>query len=136
MGQATADKPMTAAEKKKAAKAESNGHGEPANIDLGPQNVHDGDPDETGEDVAQSASGAATQLSFAVGGKRPTTSGLRLVGGKLDIEQMFSKGEKVVLQIEAEIRAVEFVDQVDGATGQVIGSERRHKASIVGVSVV
>lgn len=131
---ATAEKPQTAAEKKKA--AEQNGHGEAENIDLGPQDVHAGDPDETGEDVAQSASGAPVQLGFQMTGKRPTAAGLRLVGGKLDVDQQFHKGQKIELQIVAEIREVAFVDQVDGATGQVIGSERRHKAHIVGVSVL
>jgi hypothetical protein len=88
--------------------------------------IHDGD-----DDAPKSASGAAVQLSFTVGGKKPTTSGVRLVGGKLDIERQFLKGETIVLRIEAVIGEVSFIDQHDAATGQVVGAERRHKARIV-----
>jgi hypothetical protein len=140
MSAATADKPKATGRKKGAAESNGSGTVEEAHAalgtdvqsDPGPQQVHDGDPDETGDEVPL----PGLQLSFAVGGKRPTTSGLRLVGGKLDIEQVFSKGQTIELRIEAEIREVSFIDQVDAATGQVIGSERRHKAHIVGVSVL
>jgi hypothetical protein len=93
-----------------------------------PQDVYDGDE----PDVLIVGSG---QLSFSVGGKRPTTSGLRLVGGKLDVEGSFTKGETVVLRVEAVVGEVAFIDQVDAKTDQVVGCERRHKARIRAVSV-
>lgn len=99
-------------------------------IDPDAQDVHDGDAD---VDVVIAGSG---QLSFTVGGKRPTTSGLRLVGGKLDVEGSFTKGETVALRIEAVVGEVAFIDQVDAKTDQVVGCERRHKARIRAVSVI
>lgn len=143
MSAATADKPKATGRKKGA--AESNGSGTVeeahaalgtgANIDLGPQDVHDGDELREPDEAPESASGAPVQLSFGMAGKKPTTSGLRLTGGKLDIVQQFSKGQTVVLHIEAVIGEVAFIDQIDSSTGQVVGCERRHKARVVGCSV-
>lgn len=135
MAAGTAEKPKTTAPKTNGradidAAHKALGTSIEGGIDPGPQDPHDGDPDETG------AGTPAIQLSFAMAGKKPTTAGLRLVGGKLDIDQQFAKGQKIELRIEAEIREVAFVDQVDGATGQIIGSERRHKAHIIGVAVL
>jgi hypothetical protein len=132
MGAATAEKPMTAAEKKKA--AEQNGHVEAENIDLGPQDVHEGDPDETGEDVAQSASGAPVQLGFQVGGKKPTGSQVRLVGGKVDVPGKYLKGQTQVFRVTVKFGEVAFVDLEDKETGQVIGCDRRQKGRIVAIA--
>lgn len=96
--------------------------------------IHDGDELE-GAGTTLPDTERAMSLGFDVGGKKPTSAGLRLVGGKLDIDRSFKKGEKIVLRIEAEVGELAFVDQRDGKTGQVIGCERRHKARIVGVSV-
>ena len=74
------------------------------------------------------------QLSFDVGGKRVTSSELKLVGGKLEVEGQFEKGELVVLRLEAIVGEVAFVDSTDSKTGQVVGCARRHKARIVNVS--
>lgn len=93
-----------------------------ANIDLGPQDVYDGDEEATGP----------LQLSFAVGGKQPTCSALTMIGGKLDIAESFRKGQKIVLRVELEVGEVAFKDQTDAKTGQVVGCERRHKARVVG----
>lgn len=133
MPEATAEKPN-----QKAAKANGRadidaahaalGTGVQDGIDAGAQDVYDGDAD-----VVIAGSG---QLSFTVGGKRPTTSGLRLVGGKLDVEGSFTKGETVALRIEAVVGEVAFIDQVDAKTDQVVGCERRHKARIRAVSVI
>jgi hypothetical protein len=92
--------------------------------------IHDGNDGESLPDTAR-----AMSLGFKVAGKQPTSAGLRLVGGKLDIEQQFLKGQKIVLRVEAEVGEIAFIDQHDPATGQVVGCERRHKARIVGVSV-
>lgn len=75
------------------------------------------------------------QISLQVGGKRPTSTSLRVVGGAVDVEQEFAKGQTVVIRMEAEITEVAFVDQRDQRTGQVVGCERRHKARPVEVSV-
>lgn len=101
-----------------------------ASVDMGPQDVHEGDPDVTGDAPVR-----GTQLTFNVGGKKPTVSGLRLVGGKVDVDGTFAKGEKVVFRVEAVVGEIAFVDQTDPKTGQVIGCERRHKCRITGVSV-
>lgn len=94
--------------------------------------IHDGDDD--GEPLPDTP--RAISLGFKVAGKQPTSAGLRLVGGKLDIEQQFLKGQKIVLRIEAEVGEIAFVDQHDPATGQIVGCERRHKARIIGVDVL
>lgn len=107
---------------------EALGTGIDGGIDNGPQDVHAG-----GDDDDAPAGG---QLSFAVGGKRPTVSGLRLVGGKVDVEGSFAKGQKIVFRVEAEVGEIAFIDQHDPKTRQVIGCERRHKARIVGVNVI
>lgn len=78
--------------------------------------------------------GSDGQLSFEVGGKRVTSSELKLVGGKLEVEGQFAKGERAVLRVEIEVGEVAFVDSRDGKTGQVVGCARRHKARIVNVS--
>lgn len=96
-------------------------------IDPGPQDPHDGDDDE--------ATGPL-QLSFAVGGKKPTCSALTMVGGKLDIPESFRKGQKIVLRVELEVGEVGFKDQTDPKTGQVVGCERRHKARVIGHSLL
>lgn len=107
----------------------------PAGTDPGhddePQDVHEG-----GAAGGELSIGGDGQLSFEVGGKRPTTSSLRLVGGRVDISGQFAKGERIRLYVECEVRSIEFRDETDKATGQVVGSERRHKAAITGVERV
>lgn len=78
--------------------------------------------------------GGSGQLSWNVGGERPSTASLRLVGGRVDIEGEFKKGERIVLRVECEVREVAFKDETDKATGQIVGCERRHKAAITGVA--
>jgi hypothetical protein len=93
-------------------------------IDVGPQDVYDGD-----DEVPMQ------QLSFQVGGKRPTSTGLRLTGGKVDVPGSFMKGSKLVLRVEVRVGEVAFVDEHDPKTGQIIGCQRRHKARILNVAV-
>lgn len=145
MAGATAEKPKKAADKTAEKDKASNGRGaideahkalgtKPdevpgASIDLGPQDVHAGDPDET--DVPQSASGAPVALTFNVGGKKPTTTTLRVMGGRLDTDRVLQKGQKVHVSMVLVVGEVAFVDQTDTATDQVVGCERRHKARII-----
>lgn len=142
MSAATAEKPMTAAEKRAAKKAaESNGRAAideahkalGTNIDTGPQDVHGGDPDETG-DVPQSASGAPVALTFDVGGKKPTAAQVRIVGGKVDAPGQYRKGQVVEFRICVKFGEVAFVDLEDKETGQVIGCDRRQKGRIVEIA--
>jgi hypothetical protein len=98
-----------------------------SNIDTGPQDVHDGDDAPLPSQLAM-----FTEL---VGGKATTSNTTRLVGGKIEVDRDFKKGEKVKFLITAEIGSVAFVDQRDGKTGQVIGAERRHSARILNVQV-
>lgn len=137
MSAATAEKPV--AGKKKAAdraaideahKALGTEPGEVpgANIDLGPQDVHAGD------EVPQSASGAPVQLGFEVGGKKPTGSQVRLVGGKIDVPGNYKKGQVVSFRVDVKFGEIAFVDLEDKETGQVIGCDRRQKGRIVAIA--
>lgn len=71
------------------------------------------------------------QLTFDVGGKAPDGSTLRVVGGRIEIPGEFEKGDMLKIEMLVEVRAVEFADEVDKKTNQVVGCERRHKASPV-----
>lgn len=104
--------------------------GEVPGVDLGPQDVHDGDGLDAG-----GGEPVVAQLSFAVGGKKPTSTALTLVGGKIEVGESFQKGQRIRLEIVAEVGEVAFVDQRDAKTGQVIGCERKHKARILSVMV-
>lgn len=90
----------------------------------------------TAERPAAPEGGQQRQLTFDVGGKRPTTQGLRLVGGRIEIDETFKKDEKAVLRVEIEVNEIAFVNQRDPQTGEVVGCERRQKARIVGVERV
>lgn len=92
--------------------------------------------DETQDEQALVLAGSDGQLSLNVGGKRPTTSSLTLTGGKFDVEGQYKKGEIVVVQIEAVVGEVAFIDLTDSKTNQVVGCARRHKARIVGRTVL
>jgi hypothetical protein len=73
------------------------------------------------------------QISLFAGGNEPTTTSVRLTGGKIDLPGEYEKGERIVLRVEAIVREVDFVDLVDPKTGDVNATERRHKARITGV---
>jgi hypothetical protein len=101
------------------------------------QNPDDFDPDEgalpTGDLVVE----AGGQLTLSVGGgKQPTSSTLRLVGGRIEVDGQYGKGEAVVLRIEAVVNEVAFKDEHDAKTGQVVGCARNHRARITGIAVV
>lgn len=92
---------------------------------------------EQAEPTSELVISAGGQLTLNVGGgKQPTTSTLRLVGGKIEVDGQFEKGETVVVRIEAKVNEVGFKDQEDSKTGQVVGCERRHRARITGIAVV
>lgn len=103
-----------------------------------PTGADDGQLDES-EPVADRdddlyVEGSSGQLSLKVGGgKEPTQSSIRFLGGKLDVEGEFKKGEVVRVLIEARVNEVAFVDREDPKTRQVTGVERRHRARIVAI---
>lgn len=75
--------------------------------------------------------GTDGQLTFHVGGstsKRPTSSSLRIVGGRVDVSGQYEKGDLVKVEMTCRVGEVAFVDEVDEKTQQVVGCERRHKA--------
>lgn len=78
----------------------------------------------------------AGQLGWTVGGKRPDTSSLRLVGGKVNVDGQYDKGQTIKLELTCEVSEVAFVDQRDSKTNQIIGCDRRHRARVVAVAVV
>jgi hypothetical protein len=103
-----------------------------------PSDVQD-PPDEMTDDLptGELVIDAGGQLTLNVGGgKQPTTSTLRLVGGKIEVDGQYAKGERIVVRIEAVVNEIGFKDQEDSKTGQVVGCERRHRARITGVAVV
>lgn len=91
------------------------------------------DPMENYDPAELYVEGSTGQLGFDVGGKAPTTSTLRLQGGKVDIEGQFEKDDRIVLRVELVVREVAFRDDVDSKTGQVVGCARNHKAHVVGI---
>jgi hypothetical protein len=103
-----------------------------------PQEPESGEDEPSGLPEDDGYSGDLTlkgpeQLSFAVGGKTPTSSSLRLQGGKVEIEGAFRKGDRIVLTVECEVRGIGFRDEVDQKTGQVVGCARNHVAHITAV---
>lgn len=94
-----------------------------------------GDENEAEAQSAELVVEGSGQLSLAVGGKKPTGSGLRLTGGKVDVDGQFQKGETIVLRVTAVVGEVAFIDKTDSKTGQVVGCERRQKARITELTV-
>jgi hypothetical protein len=76
------------------------------------------------------------QLSLIAGGNAPTTTSMRLTGGKIDVPGEFDRGQRIVLRVECVVRGQSFVDQEDAETGQINATERRHSARITGVRVI
>jgi len=67
------------------------------------------------------------QLTLTVGGRKPESSTIKLVGGKMDIaEGDFDKGSSINLLLGCVVTEVSFVDTYD-QYGQINGTERRHK---------
>lgn len=98
----------------------------------------DPEPDPAGELDTELVIDGTGQLSLTgIGGKSPTSASLVLSGGKVVVDSgQFEKGATVVVEVEAVVRQVAFVDSVDSKTGQVVSSDRKHTARIVGLRVV
>lgn len=94
---------------------------------------------ETGEPVAKPTPpmqiplpGDWDAISDAFGGSAPTSSEIRLLGGKLPIDGSFAKGSEMDLIIRVKVTGVLGQDTVD-AFGQEQGTVRRHMARMISV---
>jgi hypothetical protein len=79
-----------------------------------------------------------TQLKlFDLGGKRPTSSSLRLAGGSVDVidAKGFRKGDVVLFRGTAIICSITQQDKRDSSTGQVVSCEQKHTAYITDLSI-
>jgi len=78
------------------------------------------------------------EMSYpSMGGKKPTSATLKLVGGKVTVAEgtAFRKGETVKFSGTAVINFVGQKDKHDSATQQVTGAEQRHEARITDLRV-
>jgi hypothetical protein len=72
-----------------------------------------------------------------MGGKKPTSATLKLVGGKVNVAEgtAFKKGQTIAFSGVAVINFVGQKDKHDAATQQVTGAEARHEARITDLIV-
>jgi hypothetical protein len=88
--------------------------------------------DDSGSDPQNLAIAGDGQLSWSVGGKKPTSSKLRLTGGAFEVEGAIPKGTLITVEVQARVGGVAFDDTVDPKTTQATSCTRNHKARIVG----
>ncbi len=111
------------AAEKAGAEAGSNGNGTHADV---------GGDDEAAQ-AAQLLGIEGGQLSFAVGGKKPDTSKVQLVGRSIELPNgQLNKGDEYTVVMRIRVGSVHFDDKIDAATEQVTGCTRKHKARVVG----
>lgn len=74
---------------------------------------------------------------FDLGGKRPTSSKLRLAGGSVTVidGRAFHKGDVISFSGTAVISAVTQQDKRDANTGQVVSCEQKHTAHITDLAL-
>lgn len=73
------------------------------------------------------------QLTFAVGGKKPDTSKVKLNGRSIELPgAQLEKGTEYTIMCRVRVGGVHFDDKVDSTTEQVTGSTRKHICRIVG----
>jgi hypothetical protein len=96
-------------------------------------------PEGIGEDEAKQRAAqlvgveGSGQLTFAVGGKKPDTSKVQLVGRSIELPgAQLEKGGEYTIQCRVRVGSVHFDDKIDSQTEQVTGCTRKHKARIVG----
>lgn len=73
----------------------------------------------------------------SLGGKKPTSASLKLVGGKVELAEgtAFKKGMTITGSFVAVVNFVGQKDKHDAATQQVTGAEARHEARITDMVV-
>jgi hypothetical protein len=77
--------------------------------------------------------GTFGNISLAAGGTPPTSSEVRLMGGRLPVEGQFHKGEIITLLVQAKVGEVAFIDTTDD-WGNVQKTVRAHKARMLSVT--
>lgn len=79
--------------------------------------------------------GTTEQLSFDVGGRGPTGSELRVVGGAIQVKGQFQKGQVIKAEVTLQVGEIAFRDKRDSQTGDVVDVKRAHKARIVELAI-
>src|SRR6185295_980137 len=102
-------------------------------VDAGASN---GKPDPQAAQESVSIAGSSTQLTLTLGGKTPTTSSMRLLGGGIKVEGEFKKGDVVKFSGVARVVEVGAKDEIDDKTLKPVGCERRHRARILELNAV
>lgn len=139
MATTTEDKPSTAAERDELAERRMNstpdrdltGDAGKSIDDM----VADGDDVEEAKPLSPSQlalPGTRDRITARVGGKAPTESELRLMGGRRPITGEYEKGERLIVLAEAVVRELDFVDH-DDDWGTVSKTSRVHKARLLAV---
>lgn len=77
--------------------------------------------------------GRYEKLSNQITGRTPTSSTLRITGGKVEVGGMYQPGDRVSFLVTVVCDAVTVKDETDPKTGQVVGRARNHVARIVGI---
>jgi len=117
---------------------------EEAGVTAGQQDVFGGEVrQKDGGDIVETypeeirVDGTTQLAAFDMGGKRATTSSIRLTGGRALIEdgKAYSKGEVVHFSGTAVIREVGQRDKPDPQTGIVVSCEQKHLAEIVDLRI-
>jgi len=109
---------------------------EEAGVTAGQRDMFGGEVTETFPEEIR-VDGTTQLAAFDMGGKRATTSSIRLTGGRALIEdgKAYSKGEVVHFSGTAVIREVGQRDKPDPQTGIVVSCEQKHLAEIVDLRI-
>lgn len=78
----------------------------------------------------------AALFTFEVGGKKPTSTSLRMSGGKIDSDEEYEKGDLLRITYEVRVGELAFIDKQDSKTGQVVACERKHVLKPIAPPVV
>lgn len=77
------------------------------------------------------------QLSLRVGGRQPDVASVKLRGGSIRVPRGdYERGDTLDLLCKVRCCEVHFVDKIDGSTGEITETERRHVFKVVGVEKV
>lgn len=92
------------------------------------------DPEANGPEE-ETLVGTSGQLSFSVGGKRPSTSTISIGSAAREVDGQYQKGDVIVLKVIARIDKIAFADKHD-SSGNAIDCGRAHSAKPLSISVV
>jgi hypothetical protein len=105
----------------------------------GQQDLHGGEvPKDPVPPVEEIRVDGTVQLGlFDAGGKKPTSSSIRLTGGKVLIVdgKAFKKGETVTFEGTAVVDFVAQQDKTDAKTGIQVSAEQLHRARITDLRI-